>query len=120
MAKARTIVAGKSSELTGKNALTFRFKSGGYFQEGFVIRVGRKTAAYVNRCPHAGTTLDYGDGDFFTEDRALLMCRTHGALFVPDDGSCAGGPCNGQGLTPLSSSEVRGNVVVALPPESAE
>ncbi len=115
MKAAKRIAAGTAAELEKSGALKFRFKRNGYFQEGFVIRAGKKLAAYVNRCPHAGTMLDYGDGDFFTEDKTLLMCRTHGALFIPADGSCAGGPCNGQGLTRLSAAEINGKILIEPP-----
>jgi nitrite reductase/ring-hydroxylating ferredoxin subunit len=115
----RKIIAGASAELKRRGSLTFRFKQDGFPTEGFVIRVGGKLKAYVNRCPHAGTTLDFGDGDFFTDGKELLMCRTHGALFVPKDGSCAGGPCNGQGLTPLVPSEAEGKIFVELVPGGA-
>ena len=48
--------------------------------------------AYVNRCAHAGTPLDWWPNEFFTDDGRLLVCATHGALFEPETGSCAGQP----------------------------
>jgi hypothetical protein len=39
----------------------------------------------------------------------FLICATHGALYQPDSGACAGGPCHG-GLIPITLSE-QGGVV---------
>ncbi|PYM60837.1 MAG: hypothetical protein DMD79_14880 [Candidatus Rokuibacteriota bacterium] len=69
--------------------------------EGFVVNFEGRFHAYVNLCIHAGTPLDWWPNEFFTEDGRLLICATHGALFTPDTGHCAGGPCGGGSLYPL-------------------
>jgi nitrite reductase/ring-hydroxylating ferredoxin subunit len=38
-------------------------------------------------------------------ERRLLICATHGALYHPDTGRCAGGPCRGGTLVPLAVVE---------------
>jgi nitrite reductase/ring-hydroxylating ferredoxin subunit len=70
--------------------------------EGFVVNVGGRFHAYVNYCIHAGTPLDWWPNEFFTDDGRLLICATHGALYQPDTGVCAGGPCGGGRLYPLA------------------
>jgi nitrite reductase/ring-hydroxylating ferredoxin subunit len=69
--------------------------------EGFVINFEGRFHAYVNLCIHAGTPLDWWPNEFFTEDGQLLICATHGALYAPDTGHCAGGPCGGGRLYTL-------------------
>ena len=39
--------------------------------------------------------LDWTEGEFFESSGLYLMCATHGALYEPDTGNCAGGPCRG-------------------------
>jgi hypothetical protein len=41
--------------------------------------------------------LDWQAGEFFDFDREFLICATHGALYEPSSGACAGGPCAGRG-----------------------
>jgi nitrite reductase/ring-hydroxylating ferredoxin subunit len=75
-----------------------KFAVGRKGAEGFAVKCGGELRVFLNRCPHAGTPLDYGDGEFFTEDGKLLVCRTHGALFEPAGGLCVDGPCAGERL----------------------
>jgi nitrite reductase/ring-hydroxylating ferredoxin subunit len=69
--------------------------------EAFVVNFDGRFYAYVNSCIHAGTPLDWWPNEFFTDDKRLLICATHGALYEPDTGRCAGGPCAGGRLYPL-------------------
>jgi nitrite reductase/ring-hydroxylating ferredoxin subunit len=80
--------------------------------EGFVVNVEGRYFAYVNHCPHAGTPLDWWPNEFFTRDRRFLACGTHGSLFEPESGKCAGGPCNGRSLFPLPVQITDDRVVV--------
>ena len=43
--------------------------------EGFLIRHKKKIYCYLNRCRHVFLPLDWGDGDFFTEDKKFLLFR---------------------------------------------
>lgn len=65
----------------------------GMISEGFVIQRDGQYFAYRNQCRHQPLSLDYGDGDFFTQDGAYLLCRNHAALFEPKSGLCISGPC---------------------------
>jgi nitrite reductase/ring-hydroxylating ferredoxin subunit len=77
---------------------------------GFAVRFGGTLRAYVNRCPHLGTELDWQPGDFFEESGLYLVCSTHGAIFEPDTGKCVAGPCRGASLEPLQVREREGQV----------
>ena len=61
----------------------------------FVVRYGLEPRAYLNRCAHLPMELDWTEGEFFESSGLYLMCATHGALYEPDTGHCAGGPCRG-------------------------
>ena len=79
---------------------------------GFAVRHCGAVRAFVNRCPHAGTELDWNPGEFFDETGLYLMCATHGALFEPGTGFCVAGPCRGASLEPLAVGERDGRVVL--------
>jgi nitrite reductase/ring-hydroxylating ferredoxin subunit len=78
----------------------------------FAIRYHGKVRAFVNRCPHAGTELDWQPGEFFEETGLYLICSTHGALFEPGTGFCVAGPCRGACLEPLATREWDGQVIL--------
>jgi nitrite reductase/ring-hydroxylating ferredoxin subunit len=61
----------------------------------FVVRYGQQPRGYLNRCAHLPMELDWTQGEFFESSGLYLMCATHGALYEPDTGKCAGGPCRG-------------------------
>jgi nitrite reductase/ring-hydroxylating ferredoxin subunit len=64
----------------------------------FVLRWENQLRAYLNSCPHVGTRLDWVQDKFFAPDDLHLICATHGALFLPDNGMCVVGPCEGEAL----------------------
>ncbi|MEO5692116.1 MAG: Rieske 2Fe-2S domain-containing protein [Usitatibacter sp.] len=78
----------------------------------FVVRFCGTARAFVNRCPHAMTELDWQPGEFFEETGLYLICSTHGALFEPGSGFCVAGPCRGDSLEPLSIREREGQVIL--------
>ncbi len=85
-------------------ATTFTLTINGQQEEGFAIRTHGALHAYINRCPHAGTPLDWLPGRFFSADGTVLICQTHGAIFAPDSGACLAGPCP-HGLVALPVDE---------------
>lgn len=87
----------------------------GGFLSGFAIRYAGRIYAYLNRCPHNGTPLDWIEGDFFEETGRYLVCATHGALFDPETGKCLKGPCVNQALTPLPVKLERNRILVRVP-----
>jgi nitrite reductase/ring-hydroxylating ferredoxin subunit len=67
---------------------------------------------YINACPHQGTWLNFGDGSFYTPDRAFLKCGRHGSVFEIESGLCIEGPCKNQSLEPIALAVVDGEVCV--------
>jgi nitrite reductase/ring-hydroxylating ferredoxin subunit len=65
---------------------------------------------YVNSCPHQGIWLNFGEGNFFTRDRAFLKCGRHGSVFEIDSGLCIDGPCKDRSLEPVALAVVDGEV----------
>lgn len=82
---------------------------------GFVFLRNGTLYAYLNRCPHLGIELNWMPGRFMDSDDCFIQCATHGALFIPEDGHCIAGPCQGDALTPLQVTEDSGSVLVRLP-----
>ena len=67
---------------------------------------------YVNSCPHEGTWLNIGAGEFFSRDRAFLRCGRHGATFEIDTGLCVDGDCRDKSLEPIALAVVDGDVCI--------
>ncbi|WP_313440096.1 Rieske (2Fe-2S) protein [Novosphingobium sp.] len=80
---------------------------------GFVVRDGDDVTGYVDRCPHAGLPLAQKLDDYLTPDARHIVCSWHGAIFDRTDGTCLGGPCAGQRLTPWPVSVADGWLVTA-------
>ncbi|PYO28195.1 MAG: hypothetical protein DMD86_16745 [Candidatus Rokuibacteriota bacterium] len=95
---------------------TFQLGRDGRAVAGFVVNHDGRHYAYVNRCPHAGTPLDWWPNEFFTEDGRRLICATHGAVFEPDTGLCVEGPCPGARLERLRIEDNGESLVVTWPP----
>ncbi len=79
---------------------------------GFAVRHAGTVHAFVNRCPHMGTELDWQPGEFFEVTGVYLVCATHGALFQPATGLCVAGPCKGASLESLRTREEDGRVLL--------
>jgi nitrite reductase/ring-hydroxylating ferredoxin subunit len=65
---------------------------------------------YVNTCPHNGTWLNIGSGEFFSDDHAFLKCGRHGAKFEIETGVCVDGPCKEKSLEPIALAVIDGEV----------
>ncbi len=76
---------------------------------GFAIRFQGVAHAYLNRCTHVPTEMDYQPNRFFDITGQLLMCATHGATYSPVTGEGRGGPCRG-GLVKIALTEEDGVV----------
>ena len=75
----------------------------------FAVRHAGTVRAYLNRCTHIAMELDWQPNRVFDETGQWLVCASHGAVYRPDDGACAGGPCRGP-LVSIALSEVDGVV----------
>jgi len=105
----RLILASAALAEGGKGA-RFALASEAGEEKGFAVRHGGAVCAFVNRCPHLGTELDWQPGEFFEESGLYLVCSTHGALFEPATGFCVAGPCRGASLERLQVREQGGQV----------
>lgn len=76
----------------------------------FVVRYDGEAHAYLNRCAHVPVELDWSPGEFFESSGLYIMCATHGAIYVPETGYCAGGPCRGTKLRKLKIEEREGKI----------
>ena len=109
-----------ASLLAPGQSARFRLRCGDRNVEGFVVNHEGRFFAYVNRCAHTGTTLDWWPNEFFTEDGRHLICATHGAVYLPDTGLCIAGPCPGASLTPLPIAREGHTLVIACPEDARE
>ena len=98
-------------DLPPGSSAKFSLRWRGHRVEAFVVNFEGRFYAYVNQCIHAGTPLDWWPNEFFTDDGRLVICATHGALYEPETGRCAGGPCGGGALYRLAV-RVAGNRVI--------
>ena len=96
--------------LEGGRGMRFPVTAFGDAATGFVVRYQGKAHAYLNRCAHVPIELDWAEGEFFESSGLYLMCSTHGAIYVPDSGFCAGGPCRGGRLRPIAVRESAGKI----------
>jgi len=94
----------------GGKGVRFPLTAGGEDTTGFVVRYGGTVYGYLNRCAHVPIELDWAEGEFFESSGFYLMCSTHGAIYDPETGRCAGGPCRGGRLRPLAVIEHDGKL----------
>lgn len=59
----------------------------------FIIAFQGQFRAYINRCAHVFTQLDWHAGEVFDQAQQHLVCATHYAIFDPLSGRCLEGPC---------------------------
>lgn len=100
-------------ELRDPDSRGFEVELGGTTQSILVVRRGGAVYGYVNRCPHAGSPLDWMPDQFLSLDQRHIQCATHAARFSIEAGECVAGPCVGDRLTPVRLSVVDGWVCLA-------
>jgi nitrite reductase/ring-hydroxylating ferredoxin subunit len=101
----------RSDELVdGGKGVRFVVRRYGVDEPAFAVRHDGSVRAYLNRCAHVPTELDWNAGEFFDHEGRYLVCATHGALYSADSGRCIAGRCNGKGLTALAVVESDGQV----------
>jgi nitrite reductase/ring-hydroxylating ferredoxin subunit len=76
----------------------------------FALRFEGRVVAYMNRCAHVPTEMDWQPGEFLDSDRRFILCSMHGALYEPTTGQCIGGPCAGGRLMGIDVVEKAGQV----------
>jgi nitrite reductase/ring-hydroxylating ferredoxin subunit len=83
--------------------------------DGLLVNDNGRFHAYVNRCRHMPTPLDFIRDQFVSEDGHYLMCYTHGALYERGTGVCVSGPCQGESLYRLPVAVDQGEILVSCP-----
>ncbi len=78
-----------------------------------ITRKGNKYFGFENACPHQGARLDANPGQFLDDDGNFLTCGRHRAQFDLDTGHCFIGPCQGQGLKPVTVVLDDGDVCIS-------
>ena len=100
-----------SAELAERGlALVFDVLQYGEPVRAFALRFDGRVVAYLNRCVHVPTEMDWQHGVFLDGDQRFILCSTHGAAYEPLDGRCVGGPCGRGRLTALAVEERDGQV----------
>jgi len=82
--------------------------------EFFIIKSNNEIKAYRNHCPHLGVPLNWQEDDFLSLDNSHIQCATHGALFTLDKGQCIAGPCIGQALQSLATTQEDSRVFLSI------
>ncbi len=77
---------------------------------GFALRFDGQVVAYLNRCVHVPTQMDWQPGEFLDSGREFILCSIHGAAYDPHTGRCVAGPCGRGRLTVLQVEERDGEV----------
>ena len=109
-AVAEVLVCASGDVVEGGRGVRFPVQAFGAAATAFVVRHKGAPRAYLNRCAHVPIELDWVQGEFFESSGLYLMCQTHGAIYLPDTGACAGGPCRGGRLRPVVVREEAGKI----------
>jgi nitrite reductase/ring-hydroxylating ferredoxin subunit len=92
------------------DALLFEVLEWGKPASAFAVRYDNVAVAYLNRCAHVPTEMDWLPGKFWDMDKRFIICSVHGALYEPPDGLCVLGPCRGARLQAIKLHEDAGEV----------
>ena len=104
----RKLLCRSDSLTVGGRGIRFEVTDRRNTYPAFVVRSGKGVASFFNQCAHMALELDWNLGEFFDEDGQHLICATHGALYDPKTGACAGGACRGRSLHALDITESDG------------
>jgi nitrite reductase/ring-hydroxylating ferredoxin subunit len=108
-------VIAKVEEFAPGSVMKFWLICQKYRLDAFLINDRGRFHAYVNRCRHMPTPLDFVRDEFLSDDGRFLRCYTHGALYEFSTGLCIDGPCKGESLFRLPVRVDRGEVLVGCP-----
>ena len=111
MAAVERVICRSVEVIERGDGIRFEAKRYGRDESAFVVRVDGRVRAFLNRCAHVPTELDWNPGKFFDAEGTMLICSTHGALYDPDSGNCIAGPCRGRKLIELEVAERDGLVM---------
>lgn len=80
----------------------------GLEERAFALRIDGQVVAYLNRCAHVPTELDWQPNEFLDADKQYILCAVHGAVYSPKTGACLMGRCDRKGLIPVRVAEFDG------------
>ena len=110
MADAERLICASGALADSGRGVRFEVEYFGRAAPAFAVRYAGRVHAYLNRCAHVATELDWQEGAFFDSNGRDLLCSTHGATYDAQSGRCLGGPCNGTALVKLRVEERDGMV----------
>ena len=117
----------KSTDLEeGGTGYRFKVLYNGEETTAFVVRVDDAVRCFLNRCSHVPVELDWNYGEFLDDSGRIVVCATHGTSYDATDGSCLGGPCDGNPLVKLNIEERDGAVywtpsdIITVPADGIE
>lgn len=90
----------------------------GKIVQGFVLKKNDRFFVYQNKCKHLPVTLDLGDDNLFTHDKAHFQCHMHGAMYELETGYCVAGPCQGARLNQFELVEEETRLVIRVPEDA--
>ena len=100
-----------SAELAERgDAVLFDVLQWGQPARAFALRRDGRVVAYLNRCAHVPTEMDWQPGQFLDSERQFIVCSIHGATYEPETGRCVGGPCGRGRLVVIEVEERDGEV----------
>lgn len=112
MADEARVICDSSALQEGAKGVRFKVQTSEGELPAFVVRFSGKVYGYLNRCAHVPVELDWEDGAFFDYSKLYLICATHGAQYLPENGLCVQGPCRGKRLTPVAVEERDGQILL--------
>ncbi|HEU5464488.1 MAG TPA: Rieske 2Fe-2S domain-containing protein, partial [Candidatus Binatia bacterium] len=113
--RGRSRVVARIGDLAPGSVKKFWLICRNYRIDAFLVNDRGNFHAYVNRCRHMPTPLDFVRDDFLSDDGRFLRCYTHGALYEFATGRCVDGPCKGESLYRLPLRLERQEVLVGCP-----
>lgn len=100
-----------SEELAEKgNAFVFDVLHYNRPVRAFALRYEGRVVAYLNRCVHVPSEMDWQPGEFLDSERVFILCSMHGAMYEPLTGRCVDGPCGRGRLSMVEVEERDGQV----------
>ncbi len=81
----------------------------------FALRFDGKVVAYLNRCAHVPTEMDWQPGEFLDMDKRWILCSIHGAAYEPADGQLRRRPVRARPPDAASRTEERDGQVYWYP-----
>ena len=101
------------TDIADRGALVVKLDAADIWGSVLLTRSGAKIAAFHNRCAHANYPLQQADGRISVQRGRYIVCGAHGASYELHSGACAGGPCNGDALTPIATVVKDGEIRAA-------